>query len=75
MKHGALPQAKRVSMYCALPGPSIALMTPTAPFSASLRATPCSPAPNSDGSGRTRTTAILPFTSRPARSASVPWPT
>ena len=38
-------------------------------------ATPCSPAPNSDGSGRTRTIAILPFRSRPARSASVPCPT
>ena len=35
MKHGALPQAKRESKYCALPGPSTALITPTAPFSTS----------------------------------------
>ena len=76
MKHGAVPQANRGSMYWALPGPSIALITAAAPpFSTSRAATPCSPAPNSDGSGRTRTMATLPFRSRPARSASVPWPT
>ena len=71
MKHGALPHANRGSMYCALPGPSMALITPAAPcFSTSRAATPCSPAPNSDGSGRTRTMAILPLRSRPGMGRS-----
>src|ERR1051326_5445082 len=75
MKHGALPHAKRPSMYSALPGPSTALMTPTAPsLSTSFAATPCSVDPKSEGSGRTRTIAILPRTSRPARSGAAPWP-